>query len=104
MATATANMQAYFTSLHSWKVIAKSSKPLPAASMLCNSFHVLLKVCKYCVQSPYDKSPEHKLLNWMLLWRARSMMAILPPNDAVRQPPVAMTRARRKTMIDACIS
>ena len=45
---------------------------------------------------------EHRLLKARLLWRTRSRMAYLPPKPAVRMTPVAITSARRKTMMEAC--
>ena len=45
---------------------------------------------------------EHRLLKARLLWRTRSRIAYLPPKAAVRIMPVAMTNARRNTMMDAC--
>ena len=49
-----------------------------------------------------DAELEHRLLKARSLWRTRSRMAFLPPKDAVSTTPVAMTRARRNTMMDAC--
>lgn len=49
-----------------------------------------------------DAELEHRLLKARSLWRTRSRMAFLPPKAAVSTTPVAMTRARRNTMMEAC--
>ncbi len=61
-----------------------------------------VKTSRCIAADRHDMSPEQRLLKLMLLWRARSRIATLPPNAAVKKPPVAMTSARRNTMMEAC--